>query len=142
MNAPDPRLAPDSGMAALAALASHHRLPFDEAGLRHRLALGHDPVGDRDLLRSAKMTGLKARRFAIKTGEDLIKAPRPSIVGLADGSYRIHLLQCRTFQFRREVAGLAERLDAGARRAPLFAPAAEARALHALVQDLLNPDTP
>jgi pyruvate,water dikinase len=40
---------------------------------------------------------------------------------LTDGSYRIHLLQCRTFQFRREVAGLAERLDAGARRALLTA---------------------
>jgi len=89
LNAPEPRLNPDSGMAALAALASHHRLPFDEAGLRHRLALGREPVGDRDLLRSAKMTGLKARRFAIKAGEDLIKAPRPSIVGLTDGSYRI-----------------------------------------------------
>lgn len=32
--------------------------------------------------------------------------------------------------------------QAGAQRAPRFAPAAEARALHALVQELLDPDTP
>ena len=38
---------------------------------------------------------------------------------LSDGSYRIHLLQCRTFQFRRESEGLAERLHAQ-ERAPLL----------------------
>ena len=40
---------------------------------------------------------------------------------LSDGTYRVHLLQCRTFQFRREAEGLSERLDASARRTLLAA---------------------
>lgn len=40
---------------------------------------------------------------------------------LSDGSYRIHLLQCRTFQFRRDTDELTERTESVARRPLLTA---------------------
>jgi subfamily B ATP-binding cassette protein HlyB/CyaB len=70
----------DSGLACLAALAAHHRMPFDLAHVRHELALGTEPAGVRDIVRAARMAKLKARSFTGRGRKDLLAAPRPAIV--------------------------------------------------------------
>ena len=81
----------DSGMAALAMLASHHRTAFDPAQARHELNLSTGLAGDRDLVRAARKAGLKAKSYSGKTIADLEKAPRPMIVRLEEGTYALLL---------------------------------------------------
>ena len=81
----------DSGLASLGLLAGHHRVAFDQAQARHELNLAQEAAKADDLVRAARKVGLKARVFRDRTLADLSAAPRPMIVGLRDGSFRILL---------------------------------------------------
>jgi ATP-binding cassette, subfamily B, bacterial HlyB/CyaB len=82
---------PDSGLSALALLAGHHRVAFDQAQARHELNLAERAASAEDLVRAARKVGLKARVFHSRTIDDLRDAPRPMIVGQHDGSFRLLL---------------------------------------------------
>lgn len=72
----------DSGLRGLAALAAHHRVPFDLDHVRHELALGERRADLRELVRAARMSKLKAKSFEGRSRKDLLAAPRPCIVEL------------------------------------------------------------
>ncbi len=84
---PEPSPLGDSGLAALAMLASHYRIAFDPAQARHELNLATGVAGDRDIVRAARKAGLKAKFFVDKTTANIKTAPRPMIIRLHDGGY-------------------------------------------------------
>ena len=82
---------PDSGLTALGLLAGHHRVAFDQAQARHELNLSLRTAGAEDVVRAARKVGLKAKLFTGRGLQDVKDAPRPMIVGLKDGSFRLLL---------------------------------------------------
>ena len=79
----------DSGLAALGLLAGHLRVSFDQEQARHELNLTNGKATLADLVRSAKKAGLKSRGFLRRKISDLMEAPRPMIVGLADETFAV-----------------------------------------------------
>ena len=79
----------DTGLACLAALAAHHRMPFDAAHVRHELRLTEHHAAAEDLVRAARLTKLKAKAFRSRTRNDLVAAPRPCIVETALGRFAV-----------------------------------------------------
>jgi subfamily B ATP-binding cassette protein HlyB/CyaB len=79
----------DSGLECLAALGAHHRTSIDLEHLRHELNLSGRPASARDLAKAARLSGLKARLFERKDFKQLQSAPRPCIVKMKDGAFRI-----------------------------------------------------
>ena len=82
---------PDSGLLALGLLAGHHRVAFDQAQARHELNLSLRAAGADDLVRAARKVGLKAKVFRGRRLQDVRDAPRPMIVGLKEGGFRLLL---------------------------------------------------
>uniref|UniRef100_A0A7C1SX46 Type I secretion system permease/ATPase n=1 Tax=Agrobacterium albertimagni TaxID=147266 RepID=A0A7C1SX46_9HYPH len=76
------RLDTSSGLECLAILGGHFRRPVDRAHLIHELQLETRAADEGDLVRAARMVGLKARLFTAKSFDDLAAAPRPLIVRL------------------------------------------------------------
>lgn len=81
----------DSGLSALALLAAHHRVAFDQEQARHELNLSVKLAAADDLVRAARKVGLKAKLFRDRGILDFQDAPRPMIVGERDGSFRLLL---------------------------------------------------
>lgn len=81
----------DSGLAALALLAGHHRVAFDAAHIRHELNIVSRLATAHDLVRAARKSGLKAKSFSRRSLKDLQTAPRPMIVGFKDGQFALLL---------------------------------------------------
>ena len=78
-----------SGLRALCGIAAYYRIAADPAHLVKELALSDDEAGDRDLVRAAKMIGLKARIVDDPSAERLAGAPVPAILRLKTGGYCI-----------------------------------------------------
>ena len=76
----------DSGLAALCGIAAYYRIAADPAHLAKELALSGE-ADDRDLLRAAKLIGLKARIVENPSESRLASAPVPAILRRNDGTY-------------------------------------------------------
>ncbi|EJL56617.1 type I secretion system ABC transporter, HlyB family [Rhizobium sp. CF122] len=81
-------LPPDSGLAAIAAIAGYFRIASRPETLTRELALDKPAVAD-DLLRAGKIIGLKARTVCGVSAARLATLPVPAIACLLDGSFAI-----------------------------------------------------
>lgn len=88
-----------SGLAALCGIASYFRIGADPEYLRRELALGHGEVAPEDILRAAKLIGLKARAVSGVDSQRLEGLPVPAILPLRAGGYVVYGGQ-REGQFR------------------------------------------
>ncbi|OWV90398.1 type I secretion system permease/ATPase [Rhizobium sp. R693] len=79
---------PDSGLAALAAIAGYFRIAARPETLVRELALDRPSQAD-DILRAAKISGLKARIVRSVGKDRLAGLPVPAIACLRDGSFAI-----------------------------------------------------
>jgi len=78
----------DSGLAALVLLARFHGVAVDTETLRHSFALGDRAFAVDDLLRAAKILGLKARCVTV-VADRLCKTPMPCLAELQDGGFLV-----------------------------------------------------
>ncbi len=85
---PDDVKRPDSGLAAIAAVAGYFRIASNPDVLARDLALS-EPAGRNDLLRAAKLVGLKAKHLAIERDARLATLPAPAIACLSDGRFAL-----------------------------------------------------
>ena len=76
-----------TGLAALCAIAAYYRIAADPAWLAKELALQGADAGEKELVRAAKMVGLKARIVENPTASRLAGAPVPSLLKLKSGGY-------------------------------------------------------
>ncbi|USI72798.1 peptidase domain-containing ABC transporter [Sphingomonas morindae] len=74
---------------ALARVARYHRRAADPAVLAHELAVGRRPAAGRDIVRGARLLGLRARVLNGQTAARLEAAPRPLVIGLRNGRYGV-----------------------------------------------------
>ena len=81
-------LRPDSGLAALVAVASYFRIAAQPDKLARDLAL-NKAAGPQDLLRAAKQLGLKARLIEVDSHSRLATLPAPAIVCMTDRTFAI-----------------------------------------------------
>ena len=86
---PQPRAPLDTGLAALAQIAKRHHVNIDPAQLRHDLALGGRTANGHDLLRAAKLCGLRAKVMVQQAPERLLSVPVPAIIRLKNGAHVI-----------------------------------------------------
>ena len=68
-------------------IAAYYRISSKPDHLARELALGEDEAGATDLVRAAKLIGLKARIVTRPSPERLCSAPAPSILRLKSGGY-------------------------------------------------------
>jgi ATP-binding cassette, subfamily B, bacterial HlyB/CyaB len=87
--APQPAQALDTGLAALALIAAYFRIAADPMQLRHQLALSGRLVGSEDLVRGAKLLGLKSRVLRDVSVRRFSALPLPLIFGLKDGTFSL-----------------------------------------------------
>ena len=79
---------PDSGLAAIAAIAGYFRIASNPDVLARDLALSK-PAGRSDLLRAAKLVGLKAKHLEIQSDARLATLPTPAVACLTDGRFAV-----------------------------------------------------
>lgn len=80
---------PDTGLAALTAIAAYFRITARPDTLSRELAITGTAAND-DLLRAAKIIGLKARRVAAVDLKRLATLPTPCIAALSEGTFAIY----------------------------------------------------
>jgi subfamily B ATP-binding cassette protein HlyB/CyaB len=79
----------DSGLVALAAIASHYRIAADAAQMSHELGLGETPADAEAIVRAARRIGLKSELQARQKPKRIATVPLPAIVGLNDGTFAV-----------------------------------------------------
>jgi ATP-binding cassette, subfamily B, bacterial HlyB/CyaB len=79
----------DSGLVALTMIAAFHHVPSDVRQISHELGLGQRVSAATDIVRAAKMIGLKSRIRSGQAGARLHTAPLPAIIGLKDGTFAV-----------------------------------------------------
>src|SRR5574337_101722 len=79
----------DSGLIALTIVAAFHHIPSDVRQINHELGLGQRMASPPDIVRAAKMVGLKSRVLTGQKAARLHTAPFPAIVGLKDGAFAV-----------------------------------------------------
>ena len=77
----------DSGLVAVCAIAGYYRIAADPHHLQRELALQGKTAGERDVLRAAGQTGLKARIITGLTQKRLKTLPIPAIARLKDETF-------------------------------------------------------
>jgi subfamily B ATP-binding cassette protein HlyB/CyaB len=70
----------DRGLRALCGVAAYYRIGADPVQLARELALGARQADEADLIRAARLVGLRARLVAKITPERLATLPTPAIV--------------------------------------------------------------
>jgi len=80
---------PHSGLAALCGIAAYYRIAADPAHLVKELAVQGAEADGGDLVRAAKMIGLKARVIENPSASRLAGAPVPAILQFKTGGYGI-----------------------------------------------------
>ena len=76
-----------SGLRALCGIANYYRIAADPLHLARELALGDDEAGGRDIVRAARMIGLKAHIVSGASLKRIARAPTPAILRLKSGAY-------------------------------------------------------
>ncbi|TPN94154.1 type I secretion system permease/ATPase [Mesorhizobium sp. B1-1-5] len=79
----------DSGLRALCGIAAFFRIAADPTHLEKQLALSGRSASEKDLVRAARMIGLKARVISGLNARRLETIPVPAIVRVGDGSFRV-----------------------------------------------------
>ena len=69
----------DPGLRALCGIAAYYRIGADPVQLTRELALGARQANEADIIRAAKLIGLKARLVEKVTAERLATLPTPAI---------------------------------------------------------------
>ncbi|MFE1598267.1 type I secretion system permease/ATPase [Methylobacterium sp. ID0610] len=85
--ASQPTVVTDSGLAALALVASFHQVPCEPAQVRHELGLGVQAAKAVDIVRGARQLKLKARLLEKQKPERLETIPLPAILELEGGRF-------------------------------------------------------
>ena len=85
--APPPQA--DSGLSALALVASFHQVQCEPNQIRHELGLGTKAATTVDIVRGARSIELKARLLEKQKPERLERVPLPAIIQYDDGSFRL-----------------------------------------------------
>ena len=70
----------DRGLRALCGIAAYYRIGADPVQLARELALGVRQADESDLIRAAKLVGLRARLVEKVNAERLATLPTPAIV--------------------------------------------------------------
>lgn len=78
-----------SGLPALCALAGYFRIGADPAYLHRELAIGERDAEPDDILRAARIVGLKARTTRLGNTQRLLTLPTPCILRLKTGEYTV-----------------------------------------------------
>ena len=79
----------DPGLRALCGVAAYYRIAADPVQLARALALGERAADETDLIRAAKLVGLKARLAVKVDAERLQTLPTPAIVRMAGGAVMV-----------------------------------------------------
>jgi subfamily B ATP-binding cassette protein HlyB/CyaB len=79
----------DSGLVSLSLIAAYYRVAADPAQLTHQLALTGQTADAEDLVRAAKVLGLKSRIVKGVTAKRLAAMPLPAIIGLRGNAFGI-----------------------------------------------------
>ncbi|GJD92615.1 Toxin RTX-I translocation ATP-binding protein [Methylobacterium hispanicum] len=87
--APPPPPKVDTGLAALALVASFHQVTCEPAQVAHELGLGTQFASAVDVTRGARKIGLKGRLLRNQKPERLDKVPYPCIIQYQDGTFRL-----------------------------------------------------
>jgi subfamily B ATP-binding cassette protein HlyB/CyaB len=77
----------DTGLSAVAIVASFHQVPCDPAQLRHDLGISGRRAGAEDLVRACRRIKLKARLLRRQPDARLDTVPLPAILEFQDGSF-------------------------------------------------------
>ena len=110
----------DPGLRALCGIAAYYRIGADPVQLARELALGERAADEADLIRAARIIGLKARLVSKVTAERLATLPTPAIVRMTNGALVVFA--------GRNPSGLCRLVDPishAAREAPLESVAGE-----------------
>ena len=79
----------DPGLLAVTSIAGFYRIAADATQLRHQLALAGREANGPDLVRAARLAGLKAKRVDDPDHRRLRRAPTPAIIGLKQRGYTL-----------------------------------------------------
>ena len=79
----------DPGLRALCGIAAYYRIGADPVQLTRELALGARQANEADIIRAAKLIGLKARLVEKVTAERLATLPTPAIVRMTSGALMV-----------------------------------------------------
>jgi ATP-binding cassette, subfamily B, bacterial HlyB/CyaB len=82
-------LAVDTGLLGLAMISGYYRIAADPAQLRHQMALSARAANGEDLVRAARLLGLKARIVRRAGRSRFASVPLPAIVGLKTGTFEV-----------------------------------------------------
>src|SRR5208282_2162178 len=110
----------DPGLRALCGIAAYYRIGADPVQLARELALTNRAANESDLIRAARIVGLKARMASKVTAERLATLPAPAIVRMTSGALMVF--------GGRSPSGLCRLVDPishAAREAPIEAVARE-----------------
>lgn len=77
----------DSGLHALTGVAAFYRIAADPTHLGRELALGSRLAGPDDVVRAARLIGMKARVLRAPPAERILALPTPALAQRADGSF-------------------------------------------------------
>lgn len=80
---------PDSGLSALCGIAAYYRIPSDAVSLSRELALSKTSKPE-DIVRAAKLLGLKGRIVAQPGTERLSQVPTPAVLKLREGGFVVY----------------------------------------------------
>lgn len=78
----------DTGLNALCLIAGYHRIAAQPEVLAKQMALGQPAVVN-DILRAARLLGMKARHVTGVSASRLVRLPTPAIARLKDGGFAI-----------------------------------------------------
>lgn len=90
----------DSGLAALCGIAAFYRIPADPRHLGKELALTGGTAGADDLVRAARLVGLKARVIRRPTEKRLAAVPTPAILRVEGGAFHVYAGRTADGKFR------------------------------------------
>src|ERR1700678_2114166 len=79
----------DPGLRALCGIAAYYRIAADPVQLARELALGAREANEGDLIRAAKLVGMRARLVEKVTAERLATLPAPAIVRTTSGALMV-----------------------------------------------------
>ena len=79
----------DQGLRALCGVAAYYRIGADPVQIARELALGARQANEADLIRAARLIGLRARLVSKITAERLATLPTPAIVRVTSGAFMV-----------------------------------------------------
>jgi subfamily B ATP-binding cassette protein HlyB/CyaB len=79
----------DTGLRAIVGIAGYYRIAADAHQIERELALTGRLSNEDDIIRAARLVGLKARVLRGIRWKRLLSIPTPAILRLSDGSFTI-----------------------------------------------------